>query len=149
VRENAGGRFDGAFIGNFTKTSYTVPSKRVYFGSAFKADPTLIGQALFLEPSQVQPVTSYLASHPSEELSFDMPFTSSTGGGPVTAAPYPPASGSALSAVVLTGPSCVSACDLFVAPIRNNGIAKLAGMSPAAADSPIRYWAKLRLADGE
>lgn len=50
--------------------------------------------------------------------------------------------------VVLTGPDCVSACDDFTAVMKDSGVARIAGMPPAAGDSPVRVRVPLELADG-
>jgi hypothetical protein len=148
VRENGGGGVDPTFFGNFTSTTYAFVSNRLYYADAFKGDPGLISSVLFLDQSVVPTLESALASDPAATFSPELPMICKTAGCPLTDVNYPPAA-SAVEAIVLTGPGCVSACDNFVSVMKDNNIAKLAGMPSAAADSPHRYWAELSLADGE
>jgi hypothetical protein len=148
VRENGGGHTDPTFFGNFASTSYTYFADRLYAAPALVRDPGLVAKVIFMDPGVASMIEDEVAKAIPGTFTPEFPGQCRTPGCPRTDLVYPPLP-SPLRAVVLTGPECVSACDQFVAMMKDNGLAKLAGLPPAAADSTRRYWVSMPLADGE
>ena len=156
VRENAGGGFDPLLPAGFTDVPYAVPAKSVYFAPAFRADPELLRAAdvwlmtaegdLVSDPAER--VIDDLLAHPDARFSQRYPFFCQTDACTLDEGVVTPAAGAPLSAVVLTGPGCLSSCDLFVSTMSANGIARVAGEPSGAGDSPFRATLTRALADG-
>lgn len=152
VRENGGGDFDPEFFGAFATSAYEIPTKALYFAPAFRSDPALLDQvSLFMDPMP-DPVGAYrteMLANPAATYSAPRPFFCST---PACAASEATFAGKATAPLypiaVLTGPSCLSACDDFVSIMARNGLAKTVGVASAAADSPFRFPIALELANG-
>lgn len=148
VRENGGGNFDPSWISPYTAAPFKQLATEVHFRPGLRARPELLAQAE--GGPQVALAMAYLLAHPSAEKSPLYPFICrSQSCSPdeivVPGAPQPfPA-----ALVVLAGPGCVSSCDNYVSLLRDNGLAKLAGLSPRGADSPVRLPLAFALKNGQ
>ena len=156
VRENTGGDFDPFFFGAFTADDYAQPKKSFVFGTFFQAAPERIADAnVYVALASGQPVDDgaarieqYLRDNPTSERSPPLPFYCQTPACDEEEATLQSRSNVVFRAAVLTGPRCFSACDDFVAILRDNGIAPTLGQPPAAGDAPYSFDTTLPLADG-
>jgi hypothetical protein len=151
VRENRGGAFDPALIGIFTAQPFRIMMKSFYYGARIKADPEVMTRDKRLElwtESEARILRQYLAANPSADWSRPIPFFCRTDACEESEAIFRFDGSPGYEAVVLAGPSTFSSGDMFVSLMKNNGIARLAGMPSGAGDAPYRWSLDYPLADG-
>jgi hypothetical protein len=156
VRENTGGDFDPVFFGAFTAADYAQPKKSFVYGPWFRASPERIADAhVYVALLDGRPVDDgparieqHLRDHPASARSPPLPFYCQTPACAEDEAVLASRSNIVFRAAVLTGPRCFSACDDFVAILRDNGIAPTLGQPTAAGDAPYAFDTTLPLADG-
>jgi hypothetical protein len=147
VRENNGGNVAPSLYALFAVNPFTTTIKRMYLAPTFHDDPKKIADVLFLAPTLEGRVEAELNAAPSSDYSQDMPPACISTSCSISDATFPASAGPHPRAIVLAGPTCVSACDQFLSVMHGNQIAELAGMPASAGDSPLRYWTTLTLAD--
>jgi hypothetical protein len=147
VRENGGGDFDPTFFGAFTSGSYAQPQKSFVFTPHFQEDPSRIRDAnVYVALVDGSPVTNgpakieaFLRDNPASAASPPIPFYCQTPACNASESSFLSQSNVVFRAAVLTGPRCFSACDDFVAIMRDSGIAKTIGQPTGAGDAPYSY----------
>jgi hypothetical protein len=156
VRENTGGDFDPVFFGAFTADDFAQPKKSFVYGSFFREAPERVADAnIFVALLNGQPIADggarieqHLRDEPTSERSPPLPFYCQTPACHEDEAVLASQSNIVFRAAVLTGPRCFSACDDFVAILRDNDIALTVGQPTAAGDAPYTFDTTLPLADG-
>lgn len=151
VRENAGGAFDPALIGVFTPRPFLIMNKSLYFGARLKAHPEAIGLDPRLElwtEEETRLLREDLAARPWADWSREIPFFCLTAACAPEEAVRQYDGSPGYETVVLCGPATFSSGDMLVTLMKDNGIARLAGMPPGAGDAPYRWTLDYPLADG-
>lgn len=151
VRENAGGAFDPALIGVFTDRSFLIMNKSLYYGARLKAHPEAMGLDQRLElwtEAETRLLREDLAARPWASWSREIPFFCLTAACAPDEAVRQYDGSPGYETVVLCGPATFSSGDMLVTLLKDNGIAKLAGMPPGAGDAPYRWTLDYQLADG-
>ncbi len=151
VRENGGGAFDPALVGVFTTQPFRIMMKSFYYGSRIKAHPEAMKLDKRLElwsDDEARLLQEDLAAHPAASWSTPVPFFCRTTACGVDEAVYRFDGSPGYETIVLCGPATFSSGDMFVTIMKDNGIAKLAGMPSGAGDAPYRWKLDYPLADG-
>ena len=151
VRENGGGAFDPALVGVFTAAPFRIMLKSFHFGSRIKAHPEAMRFDAGLElwtDDESRILQEDLAAHPAATWSQPIPFFCRTGDCSEDEATWRFDGSPGYETVVLCGPQTFSSGDMFVTIMKDNGIAKLAGMPSGAGDAPYRWTLDYPLADG-
>ncbi|MBK8167770.1 MAG: hypothetical protein IPK64_17625 [bacterium] len=151
VRENAGGAFDPALVGLFTPQPFRIMTKSLYYGERLRTHPEAIGLDPGLElwtEEEARLLRDDLAARPAATWSREIPFFCRTAAcaEAETVLRYDGSPG--FETVVLCGPATFSSGDMFVTLMKDNGVAKLAGMPSGAGDAPYRWTLDYPLADG-
>lgn len=151
VRENAGGAFDPALIGVFTTKPFRIMMKSFYYGSRIRAHPEALrlddGLDLWTD-DESRILQEDLSAHPSATWSRAIPFFCRTSDCNDDEAILRFDGSPGYETIVLCGPQTFSSGDMFVTIMKDNGIAKLAGMPSGAGDAPYRWTLDYPLADG-
>lgn len=151
VRENRGGAFEPALIGVFTARPFRIMMKSFYYGARIKADPEALSRDKRLElwtDDEAKILQQDLAANPAATWSKRIPFFCRTADCTEEEADFQFDGSPGYETVVLAGPSTFSSGDMFVSIMKDNGIARLAGMPSGAGDSPYRWFLDYPLADG-
>lgn len=151
VRENAGGAFEPELVGVFTANPFRIMMKSFHYGARIKADPGAMtfdeGLELWTD-DETRILQQDLAAHPSATWSRQIPFFCQTAECHEEEAVFRFAGSPGYETVVLAGPLTFSSGDMFVSIMKDNGIARLAGMPSGAGDAPYRWQLDYPLADG-
>lgn len=151
VRENGGGAFDPALVGVFTAAPFRIMMKSFHFGSRIKAHPealALDGNLDLWTAEETRILQEDLAAHPEAAWSREIPFFCKTPNCGREEAVWQFDGSPGYETVVLCGPATFSSGDMFVTIMKDNGLAKLAGMPSGAGDAPYRWKLDYPLADG-
>jgi hypothetical protein len=156
VRENTGGDFDPVFFGAFTSGRYAQPRKSFVYTPYFRDDPARIAAArpyvALLDGWPIDDgaarIEQHLRDHPDAATSPPIPFYCQSPACADGEEFLTSQSNIVFRAVVLTGPRCFSACDDFVAILRDNDIAPTLGEPTGAGDSPYGFDVLLPLHNG-
>lgn len=151
VRENGGGAFDPALVGVFTSRPFNIMFKSFHFGSRLKAHPEAIGGDPGLElwtGDEARILREALAANPAATWAPPIPFFCLTADCSPAEATRQYDGSPGYDTVVLCGPGTFSSGDMFVTIMKDNGIARLAGMPSGAGDAPYRWALDYPLADG-
>jgi hypothetical protein len=151
VRENAGGAFDPALIGVFTDQPFLIMNKSLYYGARLKVHPEAIGLDPRLElwtEEETRLLREDLAARPWASWSREIPFFCLTAACAPEEAVRRYDGSPGYETVVLCGPATFSSGDMLVTLMKDNGLARLAGMPPGAGDAPYRWTLDYPLADG-
>ncbi len=151
VRDNGGGAFDPALVGVFTSRPFRIMLKSFHYGARVKADPQALGRDPGLElwtPEETRLLQADLAAHPAADWSRPVPFFCRTAACGEEEAVVRFDGSPGYDTVVLCGPNTFSSGDMFVTIMKDNGIARLAGMPSGAGDAPYRWTLDYPLADG-
>jgi len=151
VRENRGGAFEPALIGIFTASPFRIMMKSFFYGARIKADPDVMARDERLElwtESEARILRQCLAANPSAIWSKPIPFFCQTEACDESEAVFRFDGSPGYETVVLAGPSTFSSGDMFVTLMKDNGLARLAGMPSGAGDAPYRWSLDYPLADG-
>lgn len=151
VRENAGGAFEPELIGVFTAKPFRIMMKSFFYGSRIKAHPEAMvldeGLELWTD-DEARILQEDLAANPTATWSRQIPFFCRTAECKEEETVFQFDGSPEYETVVLAGPSTFSSGDMFVTIMKDNGIAKLAGMPSGAGDAPYRWKLDYPLADG-
>jgi len=151
VRENGGGAFDPSLIGVFTEEPFRIMMKSLHYGARIKAHPEVLALDDNLElwtDDERRLLQEDLAAHPEATWSREIPFFCRTAACGADEAVLQFDGSPGFETVVLCGPATFSSGDMFVTLMKDNGIAKLAGMPSGAGDAPYRWRLDYPLADG-
>ena len=151
IRENGGGAFDPALVGVFTTQPFRIMMKSFYYGSRIKAHPEAMKLDKKLDlwtDDETRLLQEDLAAHPSATWSRPIPFFCRTAACADDEAAFQFDGSPGYETVVLCGPATFSSGDMLVTIMKDNGIAKLAGMPSGAGDAPYRWKLDYPLADG-
>ena len=151
VRENGGGAFDPALVGIFTDRPFQLMLKSLRFGPRLTAHPEALQGDQGLElwtGDEARILREDLAAHPEAPWSRPLPFFCRTADCGVAEADLRIAGSPGYETVVLCGPATFSSGDMFVVLMKDNSLAKLAGMPSGAGDAPYRWTLDYPLADG-
>lgn len=151
VRENAGGAFMPELVGVFTAQPFRIMLKSFFYGSRIKAHPEAMALDEGLElwtADETRILQQDLASNPAASWSRPIPFFCRSAQCLESEAEVRFDGSPGYETVVLAGPSTFSSGDMFVTIMKDNGIARLAGMPSGAGDAPYRWRLDYPLADG-
>lgn len=145
VRENYGGDVFPNFIRLFSRKPFSLLKRQVLLSEYMKSHPNFLLESLQLGDAEMKPIT-LKAQEKGEKLSPLFPFFCLTPKCQIEEATYQPEPYTKKFKVfVLAGPRCVSACDQFVAIMKDNGIAKIVGLPTNGGHSPFRAFLPLSL----
>jgi hypothetical protein len=151
IRENGGGAFEPALVGVFTTQPFRIMMKSFYYGARIKAHPEAMKLDKKLDlwtDDEARLLQEDLAAHPSATWSRPIPFFCRTAACADDEAAFQFDGSPGYETVVLCGPATFSSGDMLVTIMKDNGIAKLAGMPSGAGDAPYRWRLDYPLADG-
>jgi hypothetical protein len=151
VRENAGGAFEPELIGVFTARPFRIMMKSFFYGARIKAHPEAMvldeGLELWTD-DETRILQQDLAANPTATWSKQIPFFCRTAECKEDEAVFQFDGSPEYETVVLAGPSTFSSGDMFVTIMKDNRIARLAGMPSGAGDAPYRWTLDYPTADG-
>lgn len=149
VRENRGGTPGFPLISAFAKGPFQLDRIQVLFGDYVRRNPSVL-DSMIEEQRQRAIVKEELKQNPNFERSSVLPFYCLSAKCSADEATMTPTEELAnINLWIVTGPFCASACDQFVAMLRENGIGKVVGLASDGSSSPIRIKPEFTLANGD
>lgn len=149
VRENFGGNVYSSFIGLFAKKPFLLLKRQLIFSDYLAHHSAFTKEAMSLGDKEMLPLILE-AQKKNEKIFPVFPFFCRSKECSVEEALYQPTPyiSSEFKTAVLVGPKCVSACDQFVAIMKDNGIAKIIGLPTNGGHSPFRAFLPIQLVNG-
>jgi hypothetical protein len=150
VRNNGGGSLLPKVFALFSKNKFSLLKRKMFFPNEIKNDLSFQHEALEMSDQLMRPlILADLKQKTPLQESRLFPFFCKTDRCLLEEAIYEPQSiNPALDLTVLSGPTCVSSCDQFVAILKDNKIAKVIGLPSMGGHSPFRANLPLKLNDG-